>query len=117
MNLLAVSNDYYRRSPKAVESIVAAYIEGIAALKTRKQQALKMLERYMGQRGGTAELHYEFVMKYLDSVPRIEPAAVDTVLEMVGQKGPAKVQLYDNSIVDRLVQQGLIDRLYKGSKS
>src|SRR5215470_12225149 len=34
MNLLAVSNDYYRKSPKAVERIVAAYIEGIAALKT-----------------------------------------------------------------------------------
>src|ERR1051325_6163299 len=117
MNLLAVSNDYYRRSPKAVESIVAAYIEGIAALKTRKQQALKMLERYMGQRGGGAEMHYEFVSKYLDVIPRVEPAAVDTVLEMVGQTGGSKVKLYDNAIVDRLVQQGLIDRLYKGSKS
>jgi hypothetical protein len=48
MNLLAVSNDYYRKSPKSVEGIVAAYIEGIAALKTRKQQALKLLEKYMG---------------------------------------------------------------------
>jgi hypothetical protein len=36
---------------------------------------------------------------------------------MVGQKGPAKVQLFDNSIVDRLVQQGFIDKLYKGGKS
>ena len=52
MNLLAVSNDYYRKSPKSVEGIVAAYIEGIATLKTRKPQALKMLEKYMGQRGG-----------------------------------------------------------------
>src|SRR5499433_4112063 len=34
MNLLAVSNDYYRKSPKSVENIVAAYIEGIAAQKT-----------------------------------------------------------------------------------
>ncbi|HEY7168053.1 MAG TPA: ABC transporter substrate-binding protein [Candidatus Binatia bacterium] len=117
MNLLAVSTDYYRKSPKSVEAIVAAYIEGIAALKTRKAQALRMLERYMGQRGGPAEMHYDFVMKYLDSVPRIEPAAVETVLEMVGQKGPAKVQLFDNSIVDRLVQQGFIDKLYKGGKS
>ena len=116
MNLLAVSNDYYRKSPKSVEAIVAAYIEGIAALKTRKAQALKMLERYMGQRGGSAELHYEFVMKYLESVPRVEPAAVDTVLEMVGQKGPAKVPLFDNSIVDRRSQQGFIEKLYKGSK-
>jgi NitT/TauT family transport system substrate-binding protein len=116
MNLLAVGSDYYRKAPKAVEAIVAAYIEGIAALKTKKPQALKLLEKYMGQRGGSAEMHYEFVTKYLDSVPRVDPAAVDTVLEMVGQSGPVKVKIFDNRIVDRFVQQGMIDRLYKGGK-
>ena len=59
MNLLAVSNDFYRRSPKTIEKIVASYIEGIAALKSQKAQALKVLEKYMGQRGGTAEQHQE----------------------------------------------------------
>ena len=117
MNLLAVSTDYYRRSPKTVEGIIAAYIEGIAALKQRKQQAYAVLAKYMGQRGGSADVHYEFVMKYLEAVPRVEPAAVDTVLEMVGAKEAAKTKLYDNSVVDRLVQEGLVDRLYKGSKS
>jgi NitT/TauT family transport system substrate-binding protein len=117
MNLLAVSNDFYRRSPKTVERIVASYIEGIAALKTRKAQGLKVLEKYMGQRGGSAEQHYEFVTKYLDVIPRVDPAAIDTVLEMVGQKGAPKVQLFDNTIVDRLAQEGFIDRLYKGGKS
>ncbi len=117
MNLLAVSNDFYRKSPKTVEKIVASYIEGIAALKTRKPLALKLLEKYMGQRGGSAELHYEFVTRYLDSIPRVDPAAIDTVLEMVGQKGASKVPLFDNSIVDHLVQDGFIDRLYKGGKS
>lgn len=116
MNLLAVSNDYLRKSPKAVEGIVAAYIEGVAALKQRKPQAYAVLAKYMGQRGGSADVHYEFVMKYLEAVPRIEPAAIDTVLEMVGAKDAAKIKLYDNSIVDRLVQEGLIDRLYKGAK-
>ena len=117
MNLLAVSNDFYRRSPKTVERIVASYIEGIAALKTRKAQGLKVLEKYMGQRGGSAEQHYEFVTKYLDAIPRVDPAAIETVLEMVGQKGGPKVQLFDNAIVDRLAQEGFIDRLYKGGKS
>jgi hypothetical protein len=36
---------------------------------------------------------------------------------MVGQSGPSKMKIFDNSIVDRLVQQGLIDKLYKGGKS
>ena len=117
MNLLAVSNDFYRRSPKTVERIVMSYIEGIAALKTRKAQGLKVLEKYMGQRGGSAEQHYEFVTKYLDAIPRVDPAAIETVLEMVGQKGAPKVQLFDNTIVDRLAQEGFIDRLYRGGKS
>jgi NitT/TauT family transport system substrate-binding protein len=116
MNLLAVSNDYLLRSPKSVEAIVRAYVEGIAALKTRKAQALKLLEKYMGQRGGSGELHYEFVSRYLDSVPRVDPAAVDTILEMVGSKGAPKTRLFDNSIIDRLQQEGFIDKLYKGAK-
>ncbi len=116
MNLLAVSTDYLRRAPKTVEGIIAAYIEGIAALKLRKQQAYSVMAKYMGQRGGSADVHYEFVMKYLDAVPRIEPAAIDTVLEMVGAKDYSKAKLIDNSIVDRLVQEGLIDKLYKGTK-
>jgi NitT/TauT family transport system substrate-binding protein len=116
MNLLAVSNDYLVKSPRSVEAIVRAYIEGIAALKTRKAQALKLLEKYMGQRGGSSEMHYEFVSKYLDAMPRVDPAAVDTVLEMVGSKGAVKTKLFDNSIIDRLVQEGFIDRLYKGAK-
>ncbi len=116
MNLLAVSSDFYRRSPKTIERIVAAYIEGIAGLKLRKQQALGLLAKYMGQRGGSSEMHYEFITKYLDSVPRVDPAAIETVLEMVGQKGVPKAQLYDNAIVDRLAQEGFIDKLYKGNK-
>jgi ABC-type nitrate/sulfonate/bicarbonate transport system substrate-binding protein len=116
MNLLAVSNDYLLKSPKSVEAIVRAYIEGIAALKTRKAQALKLLEKYMGQRGGSSELHHEFVSKYLDSVPRVDSAAVDTISEMVGSKGAPKAKLFDNSIIDRLAQEGFIEKLYKGAK-
>ena len=70
MNLLAVSNDYYRKSPKSVEGIVAAYIEGIAALKTGKPQALKLLAKYMGHGAVQRRCIIEFVTKYLDAVPR-----------------------------------------------
>lgn len=116
MNLLAVSNEYLAKAPKSVDAIIRAYVEGIAALKTRKAQALKLLEKYMGQRGGSAELHYEFVSKYLDSLPRVDPAAVDTVLEMVGAKGAPKTALIDNSIIDGLAREGFIEKLYRGAR-
>lgn len=117
MNLLAVSNDFYKKAPRTVERILMGYVEGIAGLRTRKQQALEMLAKYMGRRGGMPEMHYEFVIKYLDAVPKVEPAAVDTILEMVGHSGPVRARLFDNSIIDRLVQEGFIDRLYKGGRS
>jgi NitT/TauT family transport system substrate-binding protein len=71
MNLLAVSNDYYKKSPKAVEGIVAAYIEGIAALKTRKPQALKLLEKYMGPRGCTMISLPSTSTPFRASIPRL----------------------------------------------
>jgi ABC-type nitrate/sulfonate/bicarbonate transport system substrate-binding protein len=114
MNLLGVSNDFYRKSPRSVERIIMSYVEGIAGLKTKKQQALNVLEKYMGRRGGTSEIHYDFVTKYLDTVPRVEPAAVDTILEMVGHFGPTRAKLFDNSIIDKLAQEGFIDKLYRG---
>jgi len=33
--------------------------------------------------------------------------------EMVGAAGATKAKLFDNSIIDRLVQEGFIDKLYK----
>jgi len=116
MNLLAVSSDFYKRSPKTVEKILMSYIEGIAALKTRKQQALELLAKYMKQRGESFESYYEFILKYLDPVPRVEPAAIDTVLEMVGHSGPVGTRIFDNGVIDRLAQERWIDRLYKGER-
>ena len=89
-----------------------AYAEGVARLRTRKQQALDVLGKYMRQRGGSPESHYEYVLKYFDPVPRIDPAAVETILAMVGHSGPTPARIFDNSIIDKLVQEGFTDKLY-----
>jgi len=36
----------------------------------------------------------------------VEPAAVETVLRMIGETGAPGLRIYDNSIMDRLVQEG-----------
>ncbi len=89
-----------------------AYAEGVARLRTRKQQALDVLGKYMRQRGGSPESHYEYVLKYFDPVPRIDPAAVETILAMVGHSGPTPARIFDNSIIDKLLQEGVTDKLY-----
>jgi len=93
-----------------------SYIEGIAALKNRREQALELLAKYMRQRGESFEAYYDFILKYLDAVPRVEPAAIDTVLEMVGHSGLAGAKIFDNGIIDRLAQAGWIDQVYKGGR-
>lgn len=111
-DFLAVNSNFYKRFPGSVEKIVTAYVEGVAALKTRKSQALAVLEKYMRQRGGSAELDYDYILKYFGNVPRIDPAAVETILAMVGHSGPPPPRIYDNSIIDKLVREGLIEKLY-----
>ena len=110
MDFLAVSNDFYKRSAGTVERIVGGYVEGIAALRTDKPKALKVLEKYMRERGGLVEEHYQYVIRYLNPVPRVEPAAVETVLKMIGETGAPGLRIYDNSIMDRLLQEGLMER-------
>jgi len=73
---------------------------------------VNVLTKYMRQRGGTAEMHYEYILKYIDRVPRVDPAAVETILAMVGHAGPPPVEIFDNSIIDKLVHNGFIDKLY-----
>ena len=89
-----------------------AYAEGVARLRTQKQQALNVLGKYMRQRGGSPEMHHEYILKYFDPIPRIEPAAVETILTMVGQSVPPGVKIFDNSIIDKLVQEGFTHKLY-----
>lgn len=116
MNLLAVGNDLVKKSPRSVEKIVMAYVEGIAGLRTKKQQAIEVLAKYMGRRGGGLETHYDWVLRYLDAVPRVEPAAIETILEMVGHAGAASAKIFDNGVIDKLSQEGFIERLYGKEK-
>lgn len=109
MDFLAVSNDFYKRSVGTVEGIVRGYVEGIAALRADKPKALQVLGKYMRERGGSVEEHYQYAIRYLNPVPRVEPAAVETVLEMLGQTNVSGLKIYDNSIVERLVREGYFE--------
>ena len=114
MNMIAVSRDYYRRYPETVEGMIRAYVEGVAALHFQKDNALKILAKYSRQTdpkkvGQT----YEDSTTYLERVPRIQPEAVSTILEFMGKKGVSFETIGDNAIVDRLVREGFVDKLYK----
>src|SRR5689334_9397189 len=113
MNLMAVKRDYLKSSPKAVEAILKAYIEGMFVLRTKKDEALKALAKYMRRSPDTLTEPYDYAVKYLDPVPAVEPATIHTVLNWEGKGDMAADGFFDNTIVDRLTKEGFVDRLYK----
>ena len=112
-NVIAVQRDYYRRFPKVVEAMVRAYTEGVAALKNDKVKGLKVVAQYTRYTDPKfIESQYSDSSNYLDRVPRVEKAAVAPILEFMEQKDIPLETFADNSIIDRLVAEGYIEKLY-----
>ncbi|HEY1269656.1 MAG TPA: ABC transporter substrate-binding protein [Candidatus Binatia bacterium] len=113
MDLMAVKRDYLKSSPKAVEAILKAYIEGMYVLKTRKEVGERVLAKYMRRSPDSVAEPYEYAVKYLDTVPAVEPATIHTVLNWEGKGDMAVDGFFDNAPVERLVKDGFVERLAK----
>jgi hypothetical protein len=96
-----------------VEAMLKAYIEGVAVLKTRKEFAYKVLAKYLLGAGDSLDEAYEYAVKYLDREARVEPAVIQTVLNWETKSDMSLNDFFDNSIVDRIIKDGFVERLYK----
>ena len=93
--------------------MLKAYVEGVAALRTRKDLAYKVLAKYLLGAGDSLEEAYEYAVKYLDRNARVEPAVIQTVLNWEG-KGELPVNdFFDNMVIDRIIKEGFVEKLYK----
>jgi ABC-type nitrate/sulfonate/bicarbonate transport system substrate-binding protein len=112
--VIVLSRDFHRRSPETVEAIVRAYMEGVAATHGQKEKALKVIAKYTRLKDPKLidEL-YNDAVKFLDRVPRVEPEAIAPIVEFMGKKPIAVESIADNSVIDRLVREGFIEKLYK----
>jgi NitT/TauT family transport system substrate-binding protein len=116
MNMIAVSRDYYRRNPEAVEGALRAYAEGVAFMNHQKEKALKIIAKYSRLTDSRMiEDHYRDSVTYLDRIPRAEPEAVQTILEFMGKRGIPLETFQDNTIIDKLTRESFFDKLYKKS--
>ena len=113
MDLIAVKRDFYKNSPRTVEAMLKAYIEGVAALKSRKELAYKVLGKYMLGASDSLDEAYEYSVKYLDRQARIEPAVIQTVLNWENKGDTPVNEFFDNSAIDRIIKEGFVERLYK----
>ncbi|MEO6164587.1 MAG: ABC transporter substrate-binding protein [Candidatus Binatia bacterium] len=112
--VITVSRDFHKRAPETLEAFVRAYLEGVAAAHEQKDRALKVIQKYtrLKEHKLIEELYNDSV-KFLERVPRLESEAIVPIVEFMGKKPIAVETIADNSIVDRLVREGFVDKLYK----
>lgn len=113
MDLITVKRDYYKTSPRTVEAVLKAYIEGVAALRTRKELAYKVLGKYLLGAGDSLDEAYDYAVKYLDRQARVDPAVIQTVLNWENKGEGSVNDFFDNSVIDRIIKEGFVERLYK----
>jgi NitT/TauT family transport system substrate-binding protein len=112
--VVALTRDYLRRSPELAEAFCRAYLEGVAATVYQKERALKVIQKYarLKDQRLIEELYTDSV-KFLEHVPRVESNAIAPIVEFMGKKPIPVDTVADNSIIDRLVREGFIDKLFK----
>jgi NitT/TauT family transport system substrate-binding protein len=114
MDVIAHARDDLKKNPQVVEGMVRAYTEGVAAIHFQKERANRTIAKYARLRDPKKidEIYQDSIV-YLEKVPRVEPEAINSILDFMGKKGLPLETFADNSIVDKMVREGFIERLYK----
>jgi NitT/TauT family transport system substrate-binding protein len=117
MNVLAVTREFLQKNPDTVERALKAYIEAVGAMNHDKETTLKVLAKYFKRNDANfLEETYNLATKFTERTPRVDGRNVATVLEFEPVKGvdaeTLAPKVIDNSIVDKLVKEGFIDRVF-----
>jgi hypothetical protein len=56
---------------------------------------------------------YNDAVRFLDRAPRVKQEAIAPIVEFMGKKPISVETIADNRIIDKLVSEGFIDRLYR----
>jgi NitT/TauT family transport system substrate-binding protein len=117
MNLITVTQDFLRKNPDTAERLLKAYIEGVGSMIRDKALASRIFSKYFKRSdAGFLEETYSIVTRLLERIPRVDPRTISTAIEIESIKAASAEQLteklVDNSIVDRLVKEGFIDKVF-----
>lgn len=113
MDYITVTQDYLKKNRNTVEALLLAYTEGVAALHKRRQQAMEVLSKYLRRPSGDQEEPYKYAIKYLERYPYVDPNTVQTVFDWMKISDTQVSKVFDNSIIENIDQQGLIEKLYR----
>ena len=106
--VITVSRDFLKRNPEMLDAFVRAYLEGVAAMHEQKDRAHKVIQKYTRLKDQKLiEELYNDSDKFLERVPRGESEAIAPIVDFMGKKPVALEAIADNSIVERLIREGL----------
>ncbi len=117
MNVMGSTRDYLQRNRATADRVLKAYIEGVGAMIQDKENALKVLAKYL-KRSDPAFLEemYALAYKFTERIPRVDTRTIATVLEFEPVKGADPEALapkaIDNSLVEELVKDGFIEKVF-----
>ena len=94
-----------------------AYIEAVGAINHDREATLKVLAKYFKRSDPNfLDETYALVTKFVEKTPRVDARNVATVLEFEPVKGvdaeTLAPKVIDNSVVDKLVKEGFIEKVF-----
>jgi len=110
------------QQPDLLNSFTRAVIEGIHFLKTRPRETLKIFQKYFRTDDQEAlQDSYDEYITQIQRIPYVDPKAMQTVLQTIGESQPAALkakpeQFVDHSLLQKIERSGFVERLYGGQK-
>src|SRR3989338_9222529 len=117
MSVIGVTQSFLQSNRETLERLLRAYVEGVAMMVHEKDRAVKILAKYL-RRSDPVFLDetYTLVRTYTERIPRFDPRAIPTLLEFEQNKGTnpdaLAAKVIDNSIVDQLVEEKFMEKLF-----
>ncbi len=115
---VGVTRDYLHRKRENVKHFLQAYIEATALFYKDKEFSKKVIGKYTRTEDpGLLEKTYAYQARYFQRVPVTTDAGIQTVLNELAARIPKAREakpsdFYDNSLVQELVAEGFIDRVF-----
>jgi NitT/TauT family transport system substrate-binding protein len=119
IDALWTTRKYAEENPQVLNNVLRAYVRGIATLVREREKSMDIMRKYMRVTDTRViQNAYDGYRKDVDRVPLPSDKAIQTTLEITHRLAPKlagidiKKHLYFGP-VQRLKEEGFIDRLYK----
>lgn len=111
-SVLAARRAYLAQERTAAKKYLMAFIEGLRLYKEKKSYAVQVLQKFTKQNDPKIlSQSYDYFAKNTPFIPLTDPAAVQNGLPADKTGGRSIKELYDNSLVQELVNEGFVERV------